>query len=942
MLFFAKIPRQIRLHIFALACAFCGIATNAQAQKLRLDYNSIDASAFPRIVSMVTVTNDSGFTVGALDTSHFVVHEDGVREYPIEVVELVDENVPVTVVLVIDKSSSMDEFNLMEDTKAAAITFVNIMGPNDKTGVVSFASKIFTEHDVSADKPSIISAINAIEAKGGTSLYDGIMRATNVIRPHLRPDESAALIVMTDGEDKEDSEASFNEALNASRALGIPVFTITLFKEGGFIGRDMKTLAAETGGLHFHSPTSKDLEEIYRRLSALLKHRYRVSYTTHNPARDGTLRLVQIDVNAFNATAFDTAYYRAPLDLVTVSPTTQDIPAPDRSFEIEIVIPPLSNPVFEMKDLTFVLTYDPQWLSVPNLDPALLSGALFGAPNSHAIQYVVDQAHGEIRFTLSKNQIDDLISGRGQLVRAVFQTSPDLPDNIPLTFTLQNLELRNGEGNIIPSEATTLTVNTFGYITAALTTNQELNPGREFCLFLEIPPHSKAVPEMRDFAFVVKYDPSFLTLRPAQNGAFQPGALFQPSGSFSAQFNPDAQGGGLQGSLTKNEGAALVQGRGEIAKITFDVSPDLPDSSLLKFEFISASGHDGNAWPLPFRTEDLTIVSNGLTVWPGDTDHNGVVELIDVLPLGVHWELNGPGRPNEPDPMLWKAQLTQRYPVKKAAHADADGSGGVNEQDIVPVGVNWGKTQGQAAAKPSQKGVQLPSGYLLATLEESNVQGRVNLSLRYFSENDAPISGATFKLNLQGSGAAFVRALAGNDWQNNPLLIAREFSGDKKIGVGVVALAGRSLAKKNGEIVQISLKSEQSDLLNKLVFEDVNLVAANGALIVSRVEKTQVAEAIPQTFSLSDAYPNPFNPVTNLRFSLPEIADVRVKIIDALGRAVFEYRLNNASAGYHSWQWQGRNSAGENVVSGVYFALFSAKSASGETWQAMRRMSLVK
>ena len=55
-------------------------------------------------------------------------------------------------------------------------------------------------------------------------------------------------------------------------------------------------------------------------ISMLLHHRYRISYTTHNPAKDGTLRHVRIDVNVRNNTNSDTASYRAPYEVNPVDP----------------------------------------------------------------------------------------------------------------------------------------------------------------------------------------------------------------------------------------------------------------------------------------------------------------------------------------------------------------------------------------------------------------------------------------------------------------------------------------------------------------------------------------------------------------------------------------------------------------------------------------------
>ena len=76
---------------------------------------------------------------------------------------------------------------------------------------------------------------------------------------------------------------------------------------------------------------------------------------------------------------------------------------------------------------------------------------------------------------------------------------------------------------------------------------------------------------------------------------------------------------------------------------------------------------------------------------------------------------------------------------------------------------------------------------------------------------------------------------------------------------------------------------------------------------------------LPETFSLSAAYPNPFNPVTNIRFSLPIDSEVSLSIYNLQGREVSTLINGNMDAGYHSVVWN----AG-SVSSGMYFVKIHA------------------
>lgn len=75
----------------------------------------------------------------------------------------------------------------------------------------------------------------------------------------------------------------------------------------------------------------------------------------------------------------------------------------------------------------------------------------------------------------------------------------------------------------------------------------------------------------------------------------------------------------------------------------------------------------------------------------------------------------------------------------------------------------------------------------------------------------------------------------------------------------------------------------------------------------------------PATPHLLQNYPNPFNPRTTIEYEIPERGHVRVTIYDSLGKEVSELVDEIQSAGVHNVFWDGRNSQGERVSTGVYY-----------------------
>lgn len=76
---------------------------------------------------------------------------------------------------------------------------------------------------------------------------------------------------------------------------------------------------------------------------------------------------------------------------------------------------------------------------------------------------------------------------------------------------------------------------------------------------------------------------------------------------------------------------------------------------------------------------------------------------------------------------------------------------------------------------------------------------------------------------------------------------------------------------------------------------------------------------LPAFYGLSNNYPNPFNPVTIIKFSLAEPGYTTIDIFNILGQKITSLAAEYRQAGNHSVIWNGLNSSGEAVASGIYF-----------------------
>lgn len=94
---------------------------------------------------------------------------------------------------------------------------------------------------------------------------------------------------------------------------------------------------------------------------------------------------------------------------------------------------------------------------------------------------------------------------------------------------------------------------------------------------------------------------------------------------------------------------------------------------------------------------------------------------------------------------------------------------------------------------------------------------------------------------------------------------------------------------------------------------------------------------LPTVTKLMNAFPNPFNPSTTLRYSLKEAGKVRIEIYNMKGQMVRSYNNEHATPGYYQVSWDGKDAMGRQVASGVYMYRMS----SGR-YHATKRMVLAK
>jgi hypothetical protein len=137
---------------------------------------------------------------------------------------------------------------------------------------------------------------------------------------------------------------------------------------------------------------------------------------------------------------------------------------------------------------------------------------------------------------------------------------------------------------------------------------------------------------------------------------------------------------------------------------------------------------------------------------------------------------------------------------------------------------------------------------------------------------------------------------------------------------GELQIALVSVQPLSNEDSILNIQFEMAEGANKLELDSVKLtkVKLNNGLVKARVEP------LPQKLALLQNYPNPFNPETWIPYRLNQGSDVKIRIYNINGQLVQTLNIGKQSPGNYVTKeeaayWDGRNSAGEKVTSGVYF-----------------------
>jgi Ca-activated chloride channel family protein len=256
------------------------------------------------LVTVLTSVSDSaGNRVHGLSRSDFDIHEDNVRQ-DIEGL-YTEEQVPLRLVFLFDLSLSIRQRFDFEQ-RAAARFFRQVMRAGDQAALISISSEPRVEVQFTSSTDSLIEALGKLAPGGATPLYSATIEAAKYVRP---AEGRHVIIVLSDGNDisSPSSLAQALEEVHKSDAViycvhstGIAPSANVRDLGGEFV---LKAMSEETGGYAFFPPVyrdiereTRDLDEIYKRITADVRAQYVLTYYSKGTINDGRFRQIKVDV----------------------------------------------------------------------------------------------------------------------------------------------------------------------------------------------------------------------------------------------------------------------------------------------------------------------------------------------------------------------------------------------------------------------------------------------------------------------------------------------------------------------------------------------------------------------------------------------------------------------------------------------------------------------
>jgi VWFA-related protein len=275
------------------------LGASAQTGGEQIRITQVDNSKFPQVTLYVSVTDANGNPL-PVDPGRIQVFENG-NLMQAGQVSGAGEIGPLTTLLVVDISGSMNSSGKIAAARDAANAYIDQMRPGDQAGVLSFNTTVTYDQAITADHAALKAALANLGPHGNTAMYDALVQAEQVLQ---NVPGRKAIIVLTDGIDNA-SQQNADAVIQAISSGGLSTLSISTIGFGnpqentGASGLDeagLRSLADRAGGVYGFANDPGTLTGLYQHLGQTLQSEYKITYTSPLTLRDGLNRTLTVSL----------------------------------------------------------------------------------------------------------------------------------------------------------------------------------------------------------------------------------------------------------------------------------------------------------------------------------------------------------------------------------------------------------------------------------------------------------------------------------------------------------------------------------------------------------------------------------------------------------------------------------------------------------------------
>ena len=284
----------LTLGLIALLMVPSTLTVSAQ-DDTQVRITQVDNSKFPNVTVYVSVTNAAGEPVG-IDPATIQIQENGQAMTPVDVRGGGQGQAdPLTTMLVIDISGSMEKNGKIVAAKEAAKAYINQIRPGDQAGLITFDTQVYTVQPVTTDIAALTAAIDGLKTGSDTAMYNALTEAGKSLEG---VSGRKAIIVLSDGMDNQ-SQSTADDVINTIGPSGLTISAIgfgdtATAGQAGIDEAGLKSLTEKAGGLYSYASDQQALTALYQQFGRTLQSEYAITYVSPATLRDGVNRSLTV------------------------------------------------------------------------------------------------------------------------------------------------------------------------------------------------------------------------------------------------------------------------------------------------------------------------------------------------------------------------------------------------------------------------------------------------------------------------------------------------------------------------------------------------------------------------------------------------------------------------------------------------------------------------